>query len=152
MQILAIDPGTTDSAWVLYDTVTRTLSGFAKESNEIVLNKLDLADFPVTPDICVIEYIELWQNAGGETVDTIFWSGRFAQAWGTNFETIKRRQVKKALLGRVNGMKDKDIRAAVIAELGEPGTKAAPGTTYGVTADVWQALGLAIAWEKLKCN
>jgi len=56
--------------------------------------------------------------------------------------------VKMHLCGQARA-KDANIRQALIDRFGGAaaiGRKAAPGPLYGISGDVWQALGLAVTW------
>ena len=82
---------------------------------------------------------------GAEVFDTCFWSGRFVEAWSGKFDLIPRRDVKLHLCGSSRA-KDSNVRQAVIDRVGPQGTKKAPGPTYGIKADEWAALALALTW------
>jgi hypothetical protein len=61
---------------------------------------------------------------------------------------VKRMKVKMHLCGNSRA-KDGNIRQALIDRLGAPGKKKAPGPTFGVVADQWQALALAVTvWDE----
>jgi hypothetical protein len=141
--IFAIDPGPTESAWVIWDG--QRFTDFRKAENAEVLEHLIDFAAPSTVDL-VIEQVASMGMAVGESVfETVFWSGRFAQAFGRPFHRIKRIRVKNHLCGSSRA-KDGNIRQAIIDRLGEPGTKKNPGPTYGISGDCWQALALAITW------
>ena len=89
---------------------------------------------------------------GVEIFQTVFWSGRFAQAWPGTWSLLPRRAVKLALCHSARAT-DATVRQALIDRYGPGrqqaiGTKKAPGPLYGITADCWQALALAIAYEE----
>jgi hypothetical protein len=58
---------------------------------------------------------------------------------------IGRKAIKSHLCSTTQA-KDKDIRAALIDRLGEPGTKKNPGPTYGISGDCWAALSVCVTW------
>ncbi len=75
MTILAIDPGHTRSAYVVYNSTTRALYSFAKVANEDMLPIIAAGHGPV-----VIEQVAcMGMPVGAEVFETVFWSGRFAQ-------------------------------------------------------------------------
>jgi hypothetical protein len=80
------------------------------------------------------------------------WTGRFVQAAteeSLNFKLIYRMTIKKYLIGS-HTAKDADIRRRLLDVIGPQGTKKAPGPTYGIKSDMWQALALAVtAWDTL---
>jgi hypothetical protein len=63
-----------------------------------------------------------------------------------------RRDVKMHICGQMKA-KDSNIRAALIDRFGGKeraiGRKASPGPLFGITADRWAALALAITWLDL---
>lgn len=160
MTVLAIDPGSAFSAWVLWDG-ERVMS-HAKEPNGLVLRHLSVPDgnawgLPWRGDVCVIEQIESYGMAvGREVFDTVFIAGRFAQAhgWGT-FQLMPRRAVKLHLCGSMKA-KDSNIRQALIDRFGGKdkaiGRKAAQGPLYGLRADEWQALALAVTFHDQRAS
>ncbi len=151
--LLAIDPGNELSAYVVWN-------GSGIEDKGKVPNKAMLSvmvSFALNhPDgKCVIEQIAHYGTgmpAGRTVFDTCIWIGRFVQTWADLHKyieprLIERRNVKMHLCGSAHA-KDGNVRQALIDRYGEPGKKSAPGILYGVSADVWQALGLAVtAWE-----
>lgn len=138
--ILAIDPGTTQSGWVVFDG--RRVLGSGVLPNAAMLAQVA----KVQADRLAIEKIEAMGMAvGAEVFETVHWSGRFLQAWREpdKVQRVTRRQVKLGLCGNMRA-KDPNIRQALIDMLGEPGTKKAPGPTYGVTSHAWAALAVAV--------
>lgn len=88
---------------------------------------------------------------GAEVFETVFWSGRFAQAWGLNFHRIKRHEVKMHLCHNMRA-KDGNIRQALIDKLGPQGVKKSPGPTYGISGDCWSALAVAVTFVESKSS
>lgn len=159
--ILAIDPGSTESAWVHYSRNLGRVVGFGTLANELLVASLphkipDMrglsASHSTLNTALVIEQVTSYgKPVGEETFETCFWSGRFAQAWGPNPKLYPRRRVKKVLLGKDKGS-DPEVRAAVIAHFGGKekaiGKKAEPGHLYGMKEHEWQACGLALAYAR----
>ena len=151
--ILAIDPGPQVSAWVLFDERVRRVRGKATEDNLGVLRLIILRRDMVRPcSACIIEKVESFGMAvGADVFETVFWGGRFAQAWGDDntLYRIGRKEVKLALCGSARA-KDRNIRQALIDRFGGKeaaiGKKAAPGPLYAVKGHEWSALALAIVW------
>jgi hypothetical protein len=147
--VLAIDPGTTRSAWIVLELPSRRPLGFGIDPNEELLARLrrDTGAF----DLVVIEKVESFGMAvGAEIFETVFWSGRFAEAVDpTPVERIGRKAVKVALCGAARA-KDPNVRQALIDRYGGKataiGTKAAPGPLHGVAKDVWAAVAVGVAW------
>lgn len=140
MKILAVDPGTIQSGYVLFDG--RVLQSGVMPNEDVLRIIADDRS-----DMLAIERIVSYGNVvGDETFQTVHWAGRFQQAWACPDEVrlIRRLDVKKAL-GLMGSAKDKDVLAALLAQIGPRGTKAAPGPTHGVSSHAWAALGVAVA-------
>jgi hypothetical protein len=140
--ILAIDPGTTDSAFIRWDGKTVYEKGIC--SNETMLDIIGLCD-PLQYHLLVEEIRSYGMAVGIETFTTVWWSGRFVQRWtercGT-FEMIPRGEIKLHHCQSPRA-KDPNVRQALLDKYGAPGTKKAPGLTYGISSHVWAAFALA---------
>lgn len=146
--ILAIDPGTTESGWVILENGVPV--EFGKHDNEYVLERVygrHLA--PTLPTRMAIEMVASYgMPVGAEVFETCVWAGRFIEAWGGGEERVYRRDVKLHLCGQARA-KDANIRQALIDRFGPGkdaaiGRKATPGPCYGISGDVWAALALAV--------
>lgn len=150
--ILAIDPGSEQSAYCMLEPTTFRPMVFDKVDNadlkEIILDPYYQAKI----SHCVIERVESYGMGVGRTIfDTCIWTGRFletAETAGIPTGLLPRRDVKMHLCGRT-AAKDSNILAALKERFGEKGTKAAPGWFYGFRADIWQAYALGVAWMEL---
>jgi hypothetical protein len=145
--ILAIDPGPTESAWVFWDG--GRLHSFAKGPNAAVIEVVKQAKGNAA---CVIEQIASYgMPVGAEVFETVFWSGRFAEAFGAEYVHRVPRLTVKMHLCHNSRAKDGNIRQALLDRFGGKdkalGKKASPGPLYGVSGDVWAALALAVAWS-----
>ena len=147
MRLLAIDPGPEKSAWLVLDGTTPTAWG-------IDLNE----DVPLTPgDHLAIEMVQSFGMAvGAEVFETVFWIGRFVEAWQQTFRgytRVYRKDVKLHMCGTPRA-KDANIRQALIDRYGGKeaaiGTKKAPGPLYGIKADLWSALAVGITWMETR--
>jgi hypothetical protein len=150
MRILAIDPGPTESAWVIWDTERGMIDSFGKEENQIVRTH---ALFRMA-ECMVVEMIASYGMAvGAEVFETCVWVGRLCEAWDSGglptSERIFRRDVKMHLCQSMRA-KDGNIRQALIDKLGPPGTKKKPGPTYGISGDVWAALAVAVTYSETR--
>lgn len=161
MRVLAIDPGTTQSAYVL---CTKSGSVILKGTlpNAEMLEQIDyLANHAA--DVFVVEMIASYgMPVGAEVFETCVWIGRFMQRWsdsaGTEPRTLFRRDVKLHLCGSPRA-KDANIRQALLDRFGGKaaiGTKRDPGPLHGIRKDEWAALAVAITysaqWEHLTCE
>lgn len=146
MRLLAIDPGTTESGWVLlWDGNNVADAG--------VMDNVDLRNYMpdmISAGLCdqmAIEMVASYGMAvGKEVFRTVWWAGRFADAWlsatGNLPVEIYRQDVKLHLCKNPRA-KDANIRQALIDLIGPQGTKKAPGPTYRVKSHAWAALGVA---------
>ena len=145
MTILAIDPGTHKSGFCLYEGGKVISSGVMDNADLLRVVADDRSDV-----LAIEKVVSYGRAVGQEVFDTCEWAGRFRQVWGCPDETLSvtRLQVKQAL-----GLKGADDDAAVNKRLreviGEKGTKANPGPTFGVTSHAWAALGVAYAAAKM---
>lgn len=143
MNIIAIDPGNSESAYVIFDG-TRILA-FGKLPNlEIRYMLLE----KVTRDCFVaIEMVACYGMPVGEDVfDTCVAIGNFQQICrdrGVEPVLYKRLAVKMHLCHTTQA-KDSNVIQALKDRFGDKGTKKAPGFFYGVSGDVWQAFALAV--------
>jgi hypothetical protein len=149
--ILAIDPGTTQSAWLRYDGSRP--QGFGITANNVLVRALRTGGLP---DVVVIEKVESYGMAvGAEVFDTVLWAGRFAEAaHRVPVVLLPRRAVKLALCGDSRA-KDANIRQALLDCFGGSaavGLKAAPGPLYGIARDVWSALAIAVTYTIQSAN
>jgi hypothetical protein len=159
MTILAIDPGTTESAWVLYDADAKRPLEFRKERNDCVLHALRINGLGMhRADQCVVEMVASYGMAvGAEVFNTVKWIGRFVEAFAmanrVEPDTLERRPVKLHLCNSAKA-KDGNIRQALIDRFGGKdkaiGSKKNPGPLYGVSGDVWQALALAVTYAETR--
>lgn len=157
MIILAIDPGNEQSAWCLYDSAAKKPICHSKGDNDLLLDaecgvlwRDDVRGSPV--DHLAIEMIASYgMPVGREVFETCVWIGRFVESWGGPYTFVYRKNVKLHLCNspRAN---DATIRQALIDRYGGKqaaiGTKRAPGPLYGVKADVWSALAIAVTYSE----
>lgn len=146
----AIDPGYETSAIVAWDGTM--ILEHAIERNESVLDYLR-HEAPYAHGPLVIEMIESFGMAVGRTTfETVFWSGRFAEAWHPHrVDRITRREVKLHLCGHARAT-DSNIKQAIVDRFGPStenaiGRKATPGPLYGIKQHCWSALAVALTWH-----
>lgn len=145
MRILAIDPGSVESAYVVYH------SGNIVRAEKIDNNTLlrFLFTRPDDEEVLAIEAIASYGMAvGAEVFETCIWIGRFIQIWTPRpVRQVYRKDVKMHLCGSMKA-KDANIRQAIIDLYGGKekaiGKKKTPGPLYGISADRWSALAVAI--------
>lgn len=159
MRIFAIDPGTTQSGWVLYDFDDDLMDVFFGKTVEfprggqVVQSGVDenhdllrWVQHGQRADLLAIEMIASYgMPVGCEVFDTVRWIGRFQQAW-SDPEAVRlvfRQQVKLELCKNLRA-NDANVKQALLDRVGPAGTKKKPGPTYGVKSHAWAALGVAV--------
>lgn len=155
MEVFAIDPGPSRSAWLVYDTDKRTPVEFGIDDNHDITSKLYKLRTPYDHDrhVFAIEMVASYGMPVGVTVfETCVWIGRFREACPGWMDYVYRHEVKMHLCNNVRA-KDGNIRQALIDRFGPGrakaiGRKASPGPLYGVKADVWAALGVAVTYAE----
>lgn len=146
MKLLAIDPGPTQSAWLVYDTSLQKMCDWRKDDNDAVRRMLRTHD----AGLLAVEMIASYGMAVGKDVfETCVWIGRFTECWvaarGQSRGPIRitRKQVALHVCNspRAN---DANLHRALIDRFGPKGTKKDPGPLYGLAKDGWAALGVAV--------
>ncbi len=155
MRILAIDPGSERSAFLLYDCETSGVIEHDISANDDLV--YELSEHEEWADLLVVEMIASYgMPVGAEVFDTCVWIGRFVQAWRLRINSdrspwarVYRKDVKMHLCGSMRA-KDPNIRQALIDRFGGKekaiGKKANPGPLYGIKKDLWQALAVAVTF------
>lgn len=158
MNILAIDPGSTETAFVHYAYDRRTILDKAKIDNASMLRLLVQKQMAYSR--VVIESIACYGMAvGAEVFETVHWAGRFYQAAveAGEVEPVRmfRREVKLHLCNTVKA-KDANVRQVLIDRFGGKdaaiGNVKRPGPLHGVKADVWAALAIAVTYADKQFN
>ena len=157
MTILAIDPGPTESAYLLWDG---TIKRFGKVPNEGI-GCLFREGLCIQHAVC--ERIRSFgMPAGAELFETAEWSGYFRRSaveQGIDWHWITRGEVKDHLC-HSRKANDATIRQSLIDRFGGSASiraeqKAKPkkgipsvpaGALYGIHADEWSALAVAVTW------
>lgn len=149
--VIAIDPGTTHSAVLLYQHGLGFPIGHRMyEANPRVLEWLRAdAYHAAQTSVLVLEMISSYgMPVGKEVFETVYWLGRFAEAARPmQVERVYRHQVKTHLCGNQRA-KDSNIRQALIDKLGATGTTKDRGPTFGITGDLWAALAVAVTYAE----
>ena len=157
--ILAIDPGPVRSSWVRLDTTDEKVLAFGiGQDNEQLVDVLRCLSCPGELDCMVVEKVQSYgRSVGAPIFETVFWSGRFAEAvYPLPVERIANPTVRTHLCGRA-GVGYPELKSALYDRFGgvegrakAVGVKKAKGPLYGFTGDdVYAALGLAVTWADL---
>lgn len=151
MRILAIDPGNTESGFVVIDAGTYEPINFGKIDNIELEAKMALEH--QRWDQVVIEMIASYgMPVGKEVFDTCVWIGRYYQLSVTACmePTLTSRGTVKTHHCHSGKAKDANVNQALVDRFaaGQPnhgkGTKRQPGWFYGFKADIWAAYALAV--------
>lgn len=143
--VLAIDPGTFNSAYVLYQNGRLALKGIVLNPEIICLIKQEKID------IVSIEMIASYgMPVGKDVFETTVWIGRFiACALSADIKFVTRCYRKDIKMHLCNSLraKDSNIRQALIDKWGKPGTKNNPNKFYNdatkkMAKDIWSALAV----------
>lgn len=127
MHILSIDPGSTESGFVVFDTKASKVISFGKIPNQEVLKKEFCQDLTLIekPDFISI-------GAGSTVIEAIFWAGRFKQFFKGSI-TYGRSYLKRS------------YKLANDSKVIEFIKKSYPGIR--LTKDSWQAMLLVHAYR-----
>lgn len=159
MIILAIDPGSEVSAWMLYSIVEKTPVRFDIWDNLNLIYHLEKLETFKIAEKCTIEMVACYgMPVGKDVFETCAWIGRFEQAFGIdNCIRIFRKDIKMHLCNSMRA-KDSNVRQALLDKYpstgggknGIIGTKKSPGPLYGLHDDLWSALAIAITYSETR--
>lgn len=161
-KFLVVDPGSEKSGYVLIDFRILgkkiNILEFGKVPNDEIRKIVDNKEY----DYFVIEGIQSYSSKFANTIirTTLFVGAMLERVSINNPPAIRKEfspKTIRALVAKDAQANDSMVREAVISTFAGIldissdemiGTKANPGPLYGVKADVWQALGGAIAMAK----
>lgn len=147
--ILAIDPGCTESAYVLLDEKLKPVE-FGKVINQEMFKIMDSIAIRYEVREMAIEMIASYgMSVGKEIFETCVWIGRFLEKWWPYENTYIYRMDEKMNLCHSMKANDSNIRQALIDRFGPVGTKKAPGWFYGVSKDVWSAIAVGVTYHDM---
>jgi hypothetical protein len=151
MKVVGIDPGPEESALVLWDGTSQIVVNALYQPNEFILGRLKecVGIYPVA----IEKIASFGMPVGAEVFETVYWTGRFAQAYGVeHVERITRVDVKMHLCHTARA-KDGNVRQALIDRFGKVGTKKHPGPLFGMAGDLWSALAVAVTqYDRMNVN
>jgi len=154
VNIIAIDPGPKESAYVVMENGEITEKGIEENSNlrDILDDRLD-SPCGYEHDLLIEMVASYGMAVGKDVFETCVEIGRFIEAWGGPYKLVYRKDVKMHLCGSTRA-KDSNIRQALIDLYGGSkekaiGKKANPGPLYGFKSHLWAALGVAVTGGKM---
>jgi hypothetical protein len=156
MTLLAIDPGTAESGWVLLGLDSTLIASGVWLNDEMLMAIRRWQNY----DELAIEMIASYgMPVGAEVFTTCIWIGRYMQAYPRPDATqlVYRREVKQYLCNGDPKAKDANVRRALLdlfprtggGKTPQIGTKSQPGPLFGIKSHAWAALGVAATVRKL---
>ena len=153
--ILAIDPGTFESAYVIMGEDLKPIE-FGKVENKKLLTLIqNIKDKPYQVDHLAMEMVASYgMGVGKEVFETCVWIGRFLQEAHNripNLQRIYRKEVKMNLCHTMRA-KDSNVIQALIDRFayGVPnkgkGYKKNPGWFFDFKGDIWQAYAVGVTY------
>lgn len=159
-RIVAIDGGTTQSAYVVLRPQIPQICDYGILDNESMLERLkalrsETGSSQGLSDQFVVEQIKSYGNPIGDSLlHTCVWNGRFIEAWigesDRTYTFLPRKTVVTELCGSPKA-KDSNVRQALIDyyadRTGEKAHRIARkgGMLHGIKKDIWSALAIATA-------
>lgn len=148
LQVYSVDPGQTISGWCCYSANTPVAAGV--DENETVLAMIQANG----PSALILERVQNYGRIlGRSTFDTIYWTGRFAQAGYERGHTVQRlyfADVREHFCGRRSKVKERDVWLKIVERYGGAeiavGTRKQPGTIAHVKGHARSAFALALTW------
>lgn len=153
--LLAIDPGSKQSAYAVIDSQTCRPVRIGKVDNRQLLGLITTGGFDDCDGAAVEMIASYGMAVGREVFDTCVWIGRYIEAMHLIPAAppqpllVYRKDVKLHHCGTLKA-KDQNVIRALVDRFAPgqsnygKGTKAAPGWFYGFSADVWQAYAVAV--------
>ena len=155
MRIVAIDPGTEESARLVYLSPGEKVINAEILPNEALLNELRMRRQIAEPEeILVVEWITSYGMAvGREVFETCAWIGRFEEAFGDPSHRLPRKEITLHLCNSSRA-KDANVRQVLIDRFGGTkrkavGVKKDPGPLYGIKTHLWAALAVAVTFADI---
>lgn len=153
MTLYALDPGTEHSALVCLDANGDVSGEIRTNAALLAFLRGDHGSGRYQGQHLVIEEIQSYGMAvGREVFETVFWAGRFAEAWaasggGRTWSLLGRREVKLALCGSARA-KDPNIRQALIDRYGGKASTKKGGPLAGIKSHLWAALAVGVTYRE----
>ncbi len=156
--LVAIDPGPEFSAYLILEArepLVCLLHGFVPNLDVLQL----LEGMPLRSEAhLVVEMVSSYGMAvGWETFETVYWIGRFCQAWAddTTQARIYRAKIRSHICATARAG-DAEIWRALVDRFGPSkdraiGSKKSPGPLYGITSHERSALAVGVTyWDMLR--
>lgn len=158
MTIIAIDPGTTQSAMLIWDGQVKHAE--ISPNADIRRRIMSLAAEDRPEILMAVEGLSCYGNpVGKETFETAMFIGRLQEIWegyAHPLRLVYRRAVMKHLGADKKTRADKSksdsrVRRALISKFGGIQETKKGGKLYGITSHLWSALAIAVYAEETSC-
>lgn len=123
--ILAVDPGTRESAFIIADSIRRVPILKGKWANETLLSHIETGEggFAQAGEMAIelVGHFGSGMSVGKDIFETCFWIGRYIQAWKWRTKSLPTRLLRKTVVTHICGSskaKDKNVRQALIDRYG----------------------------------
>jgi len=159
VKVMAIDPGTTESAFALLSGEGIVLYHHKLPNDEVlawVMGAFDKRIVNPVRDLAIEQVASYGMPVGREVFETVHWAGRFHQAaldlgFRVSVALLTRKRVAEHLCGggeREKGKSPNDatVRKALLDRYGGEAARKKGGDLHGITNDRWAALAVACAY------
>lgn len=149
--LIAIDPGTTQSAYVEFNGEKVLRRGILpnEELETLLRSNAKWTSYTEQNAVACEMIASYGMPVGKEVFETVFWIGRFSVVSGHPFHRLYRLDIKTHLCKSARA-KDGNVRQALIDRFGGKdaaiGKKAKPGPLFGVSSHLWSALAVAVTF------
>ena len=140
--ILALDPGTTQTAYVCLDG-SRVVECGIVANDELLAMLRSVGRYDGVQTVAVEMIASYGMPVGREVFETCVWIGRFVENVKVPWRLVYRMEAKLHLCHTPKA-KDGNIRQSLLDRFGPVGTKKSPGPLYGVKSHIWAALAVAV--------
>ena len=162
MIVLGIDPGTTKSAYVVYDSNTKKVLTQGLEGNDDVLCSIETMRNEYGIEMMAIEMLKSYGMPMGDScLLTCVWIGRFIEAWmmDATVRFIWRKSIATEICGSPRAS-DSNIAKGLVNRFSEDktnlgggsnpvvGLKGNKGHLYLIKYDMWSALAVSVAFSE----
>lgn len=155
--ILAVDPGNTESAYVVLDRDSLKPLAFDKVSNWDLLKLIEDNHFRAVTDFGIEMVASYGMRVGKDVFETCVWIGRFAESF-EHHENIEAKFIyrKSDVCPNIchdSRANDADIRHGLIDRFAKhdfkagKGRKKNPDWFFGFRADIWQAYAVGVTYH-----
>lgn len=150
MRLLAIDPGTTQSAWMVMENGMPEMFGI-DENWQLRLMLIDDSEDKrmCFTDLAIEMVASYGMPVGREVFETVLWTGKFIECANVPETLVYRKDVKLHLCGSPRA-KDPNVWQAIVDRFGGKeravGKKKTPGPLHGIHSHCRAALAVGLYW------